>query len=74
MIDHINRTRQIFYHQINERERIAIKRDQQIYRALTEPYIQMMCQYMENMPKPPFAVAVHNVDSLVPFEELDHYL
>lgn len=54
-----HRTRQIF-----NCEHEAIKRPREIYRALYEP----------NSPKPPFPVAVHNVDALVPFEELDNYL
>jgi hypothetical protein len=54
-----HRARQIF-----NCEHEAIKRVRETYRALYEP----------NAPKPPFPVAVHNVDALVPFEELDDYL
>jgi hypothetical protein len=50
--------------QIFNCEHEAIGRPQETYRALYEP----------NAPKPPFPVAVHNVDALVPFEELDDYL
>lgn len=66
MSDH--RTRQIF-----NCEHKAIKRAQQIYHALPESYAQIM-RDLVNKPKPPFAVAVHNVEPLVPFEELDDYL
>lgn len=66
MSDH--RARQIF-----NCEHMPIKRAQQIYHALPESYVQMM-RDLVNKPKPPFAVAVHNVESLVPFEELDDYL
>lgn len=54
-----NRALEIFYC-----EHKAIKRAREIYRALYEP----------NAPKSPFPVAVHHVDALVPFEELDDYL
>lgn len=54
-----HRARQIF-----NCEHEPIKRACEIYRSLYEP----------NAPKPPFAVAVHNVDALVPFEEIDDYL
>lgn len=46
-------------------------RAQQIYWALSEPYIKAMVNYMANVPKAPFAVAVLDGASLVPFEEAD---
>lgn len=64
-----DRDRQIFYC-----EHMAIKRAQQTYQAITESCIQMMRSYMVNRPKPPFAVAVHSIDALVPFDELDDYM
>ena len=54
-----------------DREHIAIMRARQIYQALSEPYIKAMVDYMANTPKPPFAVAVLDDASLVPFEEAD---
>jgi len=54
-----------------DREHIAIMRAQEIYRALSEPYIKAMVNYMANVPKAPFAVAVLDGTSLVPFEEAD---
>ena len=56
---------------MNEREHIAIMRARQIYQALSEPYIKAMINYMANTPKPPFAVAVLDGASLVPFVEAD---
>lgn len=52
-------------------EHIAIMRARQIYQALSEPYIKAMVNYMVNVPKAPFAVAVLDGASLVPFEEAD---
>lgn len=63
----INRARQIFHCQIDDREYMAVKWPRQIRQDLHEPY-------MANRSKPPFAVAVHNLDALVPFDELDDYL
>ena len=56
---------------MSEREHIAIMRARQIYRALSEPYVRAMINYMANTPKPPFAVAVLDGTSLVPFDEAD---
>lgn len=56
---------------MNERELMTIRRARQIYEALSAPYIEMMCKYMANVPKAPFAVAVVKGGSLVPFEEAD---
>lgn len=63
-----HRARQIF-----NCEHKAMKRAQQIYHALPKSYSQML-RDLVNKPKPPFAVAVHGIDTLVPFEELDDYL